>query len=115
MPLLTGPTGPPCTAARAKRQKDSAIADELKGLEAEIYVIEVSFSALKDKAELDYLNGLPMSFVLPAEAVDHLHAAAAAMIMVSSEFQRLLKETRAKMVPEPSSMDRRAHRRSSRS
>ena len=32
---------------------------------AEIYAIDVSFSALKDKAEFDYLNLQPTTFVLP--------------------------------------------------
>ena len=41
---------------------------------AEVYAIDVSFPALKDKAEFDYLNRQPTSFVLPAEAVDRLRA-----------------------------------------
>ena len=59
-----------------KDSEDPAIADELKGPEVDIFAIDVSFAALKDKAEFDYLNGLPTSFVLPAEAVDRLRAAA---------------------------------------
>ena len=59
---------------------------------AEIYAIDVSFPALKDKAELDYLNQQPTSFVLPPEAVDRLRAAAGTIIMASPEFQRLLKD-----------------------
>ena len=80
--------------------KDPALADELKGPEVDIYAIDVSFSALKDKTELEYLNGLPTTFVLPDEAVDRLRAAAATIIMASPEFQRLLKETGATIVPE---------------
>src|SRR5262249_1834023 len=34
---------------------------------AEIYVIDVSFKALQDKSERDYLNQLPTSFALPNE------------------------------------------------
>ena len=45
---------------------DPAIAAELNGPEAEIYVIDVSFAALKDEAESRYLKELPTSFVLPA-------------------------------------------------
>ena len=41
-----------------------------------IHVVEVSFSALPDKAERDYLNGLPTSFALDQEAVDRLRVAA---------------------------------------
>ncbi|HSS70330.1 MAG TPA: hypothetical protein VLQ46_06710 [Casimicrobiaceae bacterium] len=61
----------------------------------------MSFAQLKDKAERDYLNLQPTSFVLPAEAVDRLRAAAGKIILESPEFQRLLKETGAKIVPNP--------------
>jgi NTE family protein len=66
---------------------------------AEIYAIDVSFPQLADKAELDYLNQQPTSFVLPPEAVDRLRAAAGTIIMASPEFQRLLKDVGAKIVP----------------
>jgi NTE family protein len=39
-------------------------------------VVDVSFKALQDKSERDYLNQLPTSFHLPDEAVDRLRAAA---------------------------------------
>ena len=55
--------------------KDPAVAAALRVPDAEIYAIDVSFSALKDKAELDYLNLQPTTFVLPPEAVDRLRAA----------------------------------------
>ena len=61
----------------------------------------MSFPALKDKAEFDYLNRQPTSFVLPAEAVDRLRAAAGTIIMDSPEFQRLLGDVGAKVVPAP--------------
>jgi NTE family protein len=56
---------------------------------------------LKDKAELDYLNQQPTSFVLPAEAVDRLRAAAGTIMMDSPEFKRLLKDVGARVVPAP--------------
>jgi len=65
----------------------------------EIYPIDVSFPALQDTAEFDYLNNLPTSFVLSDEAVDRLRAAAGKIILNSPEFQRLLKDTGAKVVP----------------
>ena len=89
------------SAAFAGNQ-DPAIADELKGPDVEIYPIDVSFAQLKDKAEFEYLNSLPTSFVLPDEAVDRLRTAAGTIIMASPEFQQLLKEVGAKIVPEPS-------------
>jgi len=61
----------------------------------EIYPIDVSFPALEDAAEFDYLNNLPTSFVLSDEAVDRLRAAAGKIILDSPEFQRLLKDTGA--------------------
>ena len=59
------------------------------------------FRALKDKAELDYLNRQPTTFVLPPEAVDRLRAAAGTIIMDSPEFQRLLKDVGARIVSSP--------------
>ena len=79
------------------------MAAALRVPDAEIYAIDVSFSALKDKAELDYLNQQPTSFVLPPEAVDRLRAAAGTIILDSPEFQRLLKDVGAKIVVEPKS------------
>ena len=81
---------------------DPALAAELNSPDAEIYVIDVSFAALKDEAESRYLKELPTSFALPAEAVDRLRAAAGTIIMASPEFQRLLKDTGATIVPGPS-------------
>jgi NTE family protein len=82
--------------------KDPVIVDALRVPQAEIYAIDVSFPQLKDKAELDYLNQQPTSFVLPPEAVDRLRAAAGTIIMGSPEFQRLLKDVGAKIVPDSS-------------
>ena len=69
--------------------------------DAEIYAIDVSFSALKDKAEFDYLNQQPTTFVLPAEAVDRLRAAAGTIITDSPEFKRLLKDVGGTLVAAP--------------
>lgn len=91
-------------SAAFARSKDPAIAAELKGPEVDIFAIDVSFGALQDQAEFEYLNGLPTTFVLPGEAVDRLRAAAATIILASPEFQRLLKEIGAKIVSEPSSV-----------
>jgi NTE family protein len=66
---------------------------------AEIYAIDVSFQALKGDPELDYLNDLPTSFVLSSEAVDRLRAAAARIVLESPDFQRLLKDAGARIVP----------------
>ena len=80
--------------------KNPAIAAELEGPDVDIFAIDVSFAALKDKAEFEYLNGLPTSFVLPDEAVDRLRAAAGTIIMASPEFQLLVKEVGARIVAE---------------
>jgi len=78
--------------------KDPLIVEALRVPQAEIYAIDVSFPQLKDKAELNYLNEQPTSFVLPPEAVDRLRAAAGTIILGSPEFQRLLKDVGAKVV-----------------
>jgi NTE family protein len=88
-------------SAAMAANKDPAVASALRVPNAEIYAIDVSFPALKDKAEVDYLNQQPTSFVLPAEAVDRLRAAAGTIIMASPEFQRLLKDVGARVVAEP--------------
>jgi NTE family protein len=90
-------------AAAFASNADPAIAGELKAPDVEIFAIDVSFAALKDKTEFEYLNGQPTTFVLPAEAVDRLRAAAATIIKGSPEFQRLLKEVGARIVDEPAS------------
>jgi NTE family protein len=81
--------------------KDPKVAVALRVPTAEIYAIDVSFSALKDKKELDYLNLQPTTFVLSSEAVDRLRAAGGTIILDSPEFQRLLKDVGAKLVAEP--------------
>jgi NTE family protein len=90
------------SSAAYAANKDPAVAAALRVPDTEIYAIDVSFPALKDKAELDYLNRLPTSFDLPAEAVDHLRAAAGTIITASAEFQRLLKDVGAKAVTDSS-------------
>jgi len=68
---------------------------------ANIYVIDVSFDALKDTSERDYLNRLPTSFVLPDEAVDRLRAAARKAMLESPVIQQLMKQGVVQMVGAP--------------
>jgi NTE family protein len=81
--------------------KQSPLCAAIRVPQAKIYAVDVSFPALKDKAELDYLNQQPTSFALPDEAVDRLRAAAGKIIEASPEFQRVLKDAGVKIVPEP--------------
>jgi len=67
--------------------------------DAEVYAIDVSFARLPDSAEREYLNQQPTTFVLPAEAVDRLRAAAGTIILDSPEFKRLLKDVGATLAP----------------
>jgi NTE family protein len=67
----------------------------------EVYAIDVSFAALTDKAEFDYLNDLPTSFVLTGDQVDRLRAAAGTAVLASPEFKRLLKEVGTEVVTPP--------------
>ncbi len=82
--------------------KDLPICAAIHPPEPEIYAIDVSFAMLPDKAERDFLNLQPTSFVLPPEAVDRLRAAAGVIIRASPEYQRLLKDVGATVVVDPS-------------
>jgi len=73
----------------------------LRAPDANIYVIDVSFSVLKDVAERDYLNRLPTSFALPEEAVDRLRFAARAAILEAPDIQRLMKLGVVRMTAAP--------------
>jgi NTE family protein len=84
-----------------KANTDPAIARKLRAPDIDLFAIDVSFGALKDTAEFEYLNGLPTSFVLPSEAVDRLRAAARKLVTDSPEFQRLLKELGSKIETAP--------------
>ena len=88
-------------SAAMATNKDRAVAAALRLPNAEIYAINVSFAELQDKAEVDFLNRQPTTFVLSDEAVDRLRAAAGTIIMASPEFQRLLKEADAKLIVQP--------------
>ena len=70
----------------------------MRAPDIDIHVIEVSFEALPDKAERDYLNTLPTSFALEDEAVDRLRLAARTAILASPEVKRLLVNGVLRMV-----------------
>ena len=91
------------SSAAFAANKDSAVSVALRVPAAEIYAIDVSFAALKDKNELEYLNRQPTTFVLEPEAVDRLRAAGATIIADSPEFKRLLKDLNARVVEAPAS------------
>ena len=78
--------------------KDPGVARLLSTPNVDLYVIDVSFPALDDPAEREYLNNLPTSFVLPPEAIDRLRAAPAKIIRDSPDFKRLLKDAGARIV-----------------
>lgn len=80
---------------------DMALKEVSNAPDANLYIVDVSFQALTDKEELDYLNELPTSFALPDAAVDRLRAAAGTIILASPEFQRLLRDAGAKVVAGP--------------
>jgi NTE family protein len=88
-------------APAMKNSSDPVLAAATRVPKAEIFAIDVSFPELGDKAEIDYLNGQPTSFVLPDEAVDRLRAAAGKIILKSPEFQRLMKDIGARIVTSP--------------
>jgi NTE family protein len=65
----------------------------------ELYPVDVSFTAHPDADERDFLNAMPTSFVLSAEQVDRLRAAAGVVIRESTEFKRLLRDIHATVLP----------------
>ncbi|MBN8510179.1 MAG: patatin-like phospholipase family protein [Burkholderiales bacterium] len=85
-------------SAAMAANKDPAVAAALRTPDAEIFAIDVSFAAVKDPAEREYLNRQPTTFVLTDDAVDRLRAAAGQVIAESPEFQRLLTDIGAKVV-----------------
>ena len=87
--------------AGCSAEKSSALCAAIRAPAAEVYAIDVSFAALKDKEELAYLNRQPTTFVLPDEAVDRLRAAAGTIILASPEFKRLLDDVGATIVADP--------------
>ena len=88
--IVTFPTGSDPTVAYLRNSP-----------KAKIFAIDVSFRGLKDKAERDYLNQLPTSFVLTDEQVDRLRHAAAQIIQDSPDMQKILKDTGARMIDGP--------------
>ena len=88
--------------AGCSTNRDLPICAAIRPPETEVYAIDVSFAKLPDKAERDFLNLQPTSFVLTPEAVDRLRAAAGTIITASPEFQRLLKDVGARVVTAPS-------------
>jgi NTE family protein len=83
------------------KDEDPKLVNVVNPPNADIYTIEVSFQALKDKAERDFLNQLPTSFVLSAEAVDRLRAAAATIILESPDLREALKDAGARVGDPP--------------
>jgi NTE family protein len=83
------------------KDKDLAMTQIVNAPNVDIYVIDVSFKALKDKSERDYLNQLPTSFALPDEAVDRLRAAARKLILNSPDLQQALKDEEVRIVNRP--------------
>ena len=71
---------------------NSALAKAASGVpDIDIFPIDVSFEALDDEKQRDYLMDLPTSFYLPPEAVDHLRDAAGRIVRESPDFQRFLQ------------------------
>ena len=56
----------------------------------EFSVINVSFDALTDSVEREFLLNLPTSLSLPPEAVDRLRAAAAEILRESAAYRKLV-------------------------
>lgn len=88
-------------SAALSANPDPALTEAMHAPDTELYVVDVSFQALEDTNELEYLNNLPTSLALPDAAVDRLRAAARKILLASPEFQRLLRDAGARVVTEP--------------
>ncbi len=71
-------------------QTDDAVS--APGCAAQVYLIEITFSMLKDKAEREHLLGLPTTFHLEPEDVDRLKTAARLLLTESKAFQSFLND-----------------------
>ena len=87
-------------SAAFSAEKDPTLKEVVNAPDIGLYAIDVSFPALTDSAEFEYLNDLPTSLALSDAAVDRLRAAAGKIILASPEFQRLLRDVSAKVVIE---------------
>ena len=87
------------------KDTNSALKEIVNAPDAEIYVVDVSFKALQDKSERDYLNQLPTSFALPNAAVDRLRAAAGSLILNSPDLQQALQDEGARIVDRPATLE----------
>jgi len=82
---------------RCKEMKSSAVTEgknELaatKDCKAKTYLIEVSFDAIENEAERNYLKDLPTSFHLEPEDVDRLRKAARQILQESDVFHALIE------------------------
>jgi NTE family protein len=85
-------------SASFTKKKDPVLNYVVNAPDADIHVIDVSFQALKDKAEREYLNDLPTAFVLPREAVDRLRAAAGTIVLESPDLRDVLKREGARVL-----------------
>jgi len=74
------------------RDRDPSLAHVVNVPDADIYTIDISFQALKDKSEREFLNQLPTSFVLPDEAVDRLREAAGTLVLGSPDLRAALRD-----------------------
>lgn len=94
----------PAVKRISKKNANAALEAIRRVPEAKIYTINVSFAGIPDPAERDYLNELPTSFVLSDEAVDRLRAGAAAALMNSPDFKRLVADTNLQIIEQPTSL-----------
>jgi NTE family protein len=83
------------------KDKDPAMTEVVNAPNADIYVVDISFKALQDKSERNYLNQLPTSFHLPDEAADRLRAAARTLILNSPDLQQALSDEGARIIDRP--------------
>ena len=80
--------------ARLRLEGMSEAEAEASVPEIEVHVMAVSFDQIADPVRRGQVQGLPTSFVLPAEDVDNLREVAGEVLRQSAEYRALLRSYR---------------------
>ena len=77
---------------RAELRSNPPKVDSAFAPDADIYFIDVNFTAIEDVAEQEYLMKIPTTLQLTDEQIDRLLLAASRLIRNDAEFQRLMMD-----------------------
>jgi NTE family protein len=78
--------------AQARLAGATKVEAEVSVPKIDLYVVDVSFDAIRDSKERSSFMNLPTSFVLPPEDIDRLREVAGRLMRQSSEYETVLHE-----------------------